>query len=341
MKFNKKFLNNLKLFSVLLQLTLIILAKTCTVCCSETFAIIQKKPGQDTEEKLRKKREGTDISDSDENMETEETLENSDENSENEKSEEPESESLEESSKESAEEEKKPSELVLEFLSEEAKGVVGFIPKKDMDDFAQELDNFYSILTGLNISDESRTALADVKVISMANDAGAFTATNQPDAIFAIESAVKILSSAEKSKYDSDKYEKMKRLSEKFAESGKKTGFCLPENVIFLSDPDFSLQEYAICYNGDVLISIEDLFNDDSEVNHMENNSTIVVKTQEEKVIEIEAGSQEAYCNDAKQIMNSPIINVDGQTYVPCADMAKMLGKNTISSADIPAVIVF
>ena len=72
------------------------------------------------------------------------------------------------------------------------------------------------------------------------------------------------------------------------------------------------------------------------EIEYMDNNSTITVKFND-KILEIAQGSNKAHLEDVQTVMENPVLNIDGVTYVPIS-ILNLLGCKVISCDN--AVIV-
>lgn len=228
---------------------------------------------------------------------------------------------------------------ICNFLSDDVKKIFNSIDNKKASGIFNDLDSIYKRLVEKYENSEHLQNLADLSVLSLFINSGLV----DNEKFSASEIISRILDNYKnitKSKYDSGKYSVMEKDSLAFSETGKKTESCSPENVISLAS-DKILNNYPIKYDGKILVSLEDLFNISEipyDIEYMDNNSTIVIKLRENKVLEIESGNNEAFLNDNRQVMNNPVLNVQGVVYVS-VNLAKSLGCQIIECND--SVVIF
>jgi uncharacterized phage infection (PIP) family protein YhgE len=234
-------------------------------------------------------------------------------------------------------EEEDPDEF-MKFLSDGGREAIQSVPSKNIENIADKISKIYKILKEIDLQSKQLSALADAAILSAAYKENFFPNNTREFAEEVINHATEILNTQNREKYNlKDDYEIMKIKSEKFASLGKKTGSCMPENVIFLSE--FLLNDYPIAYEKEILISVEDFSRKiNAKVNYMENNSTIVIEI-DKKLIEIESGSKEIFINDKKEIMPVAVLNVDGKNYIPCSAM-EAADKTVFGIPSVPVVII-
>jgi GTPase SAR1 family protein len=202
------------------------------------------------------------------------------------------------------------------------------------------------------LSENGDKFLANIFILQIALENEAFGNSQAEEmAKEMINSSISLFSLLEKGKYTYEKYEELTKGMEKFAKSGKKTRKCLPENIITLGDKSIILQDSPICYDDIILVSLEDATRDRvCEVEYMENNAVIVIRvpglknggyaTSKNRLMEIESGKTTAYLDDKEETFRVPVLNFEGNTYVPLADFVKIFGEAAVYVTSIPAVVI-
>ncbi len=246
---------------------------------------------------------------------------------------------IKETSNESSEssEEGKNSYKIYGLLCEDSKLVFSSTDPKKLKEISKELESLYKYLTkNYTISSESYD-IADIAVISLLLKNGMIDSEQSP-AVSKLNEAIETYKSCEKNKYDKNKYDSMQKSSEEFGNKYKKSANCNPESVVSLRE-DKQLNNYPIIYDENILISLNDASNFSGvnpEIEYMDNNSTIAIKFNN-KILEIAQGSNKAQLEDVQTIMENPVLNIDGVTYVP-ASILNLLGCKIINCSN--AVIV-
>ncbi len=137
--------------------------------------------------------------------------------------------------------------------------------------------------------------------------------------------AITALKSYEKQKYGDSEYSDLVTGSEEFSKMGKKAELVYPEQVVFY-DGAFNLKNAPIMYDGHILISIDDLYQYiDASIEYMYNNATMVIQSPD-IILEITAGKNVAYVNDAPKNMVVPVLNVNEKIYIPAEFFAEVYG---------------
>ena len=244
------------------------------------------------------------------------------------------SENKEEIKKDSKEEkddskEESAQHAIYSFLSDYVRYIYDSIDNKKISDINNKFDSAYNRLNEKYIDSEKLTDIADMVVLSLFLNNGMIS----KDVESVNDNMTKYIekySSDTKAKYDEDKYNSMVQKSEEFGSSGKNTSSSLPEKVTSFVFENI-LNNYPIKYENNILISLNDaqnLSNIKCDVEYMKNNATIEIKYND-NFIEIEGGSNQSLLNDSRFMMNNPVLNVKGVTYVPI-DFLNLLGCETI-----------
>lgn len=219
---------------------------------------------------------------------------------------------------------------IYSLLCEDSKLVFSSSDPKKLKEISQELKSVYEYLTkNYAISPESYD-IADIAVISMLLKNGTID-SEKNDSTKKLSEAIETYQNYEKNKYDKNKYNSMQKASEEFGNKYKKSASCNPENVVLLKE-NKSLNNYPIVYNENILISLNDAVNfsgTNPEIEFMDNNATIVIKFND-KILEIEQGSNKAHSDDIQTVMENPVLNIDGVVYVP-ASILNLMGCKTVS----------
>ena len=219
---------------------------------------------------------------------------------------------------------------ISSLLCEDSKLVFSSTDPKKLKEISKELESFYDYLTkNYTISPEAYD-IADIAVISLLLKNGMID-SEQSSAVQKLSEAIETYKSCEKNKYDKNKYNSMQKSSEEFGGKYKKSASCSPESVVSLRE-DKQLNNYPVIYDENILISLNDAANFSGinpEVEYMDNNSTITVKFNGE-ILEIAQGSNKAQLEDVQTVMENPILNIDGVTYVPIS-ILNLLGCKVIS----------
>jgi len=219
---------------------------------------------------------------------------------------------------------------IYSLLCEDSKLVFSSSDPKKLKEISKELKSVYEYLTkNYAISPESYD-IADIAVISMLLKNGTID-SEKNDSTKKLSEAIETYQNYEKNKYDKNKYNSMQKASEEFGNKYKKSASCNPENVVLLKE-NKSLNNYPIVYNENILISLNDAVNfsgTNPEIEFMDNNATIVIKFND-KILEIEQGSNKAHSDDIQTVMENPVLNIDGVVYVP-ASILNLMGCKTVS----------
>ena len=227
---------------------------------------------------------------------------------------------------------------IYNLLSEESKKIFISADAKKLKEISKELKSIYEyIIKNYSVS-EYDYDIADMAVISLLLKNGIID-SDKNYAAQRLEEAIETYKSYEKNKYEQEKYDSMQKSSEIFGNKYKKSASCNPENIISLSE-DKKLNNYPIIYNENILISLNDATNlagINPEIEYMDNNATIVLRF-DDQILEIEQGGNKAQLNDIQTIMENPVLNIDGVTYVP-ASILNLLGRKIISNNN--AVIIY
>ena len=214
---------------------------------------------------------------------------------------------------------------IYEFLSDYVKYIYDSIDNKKISNVNDKFDSAYNRLNEEYIDSEELVDIADMVVLSLFLNNG-FISKDVESVNDNMTKYIEKYSSNTKTKYDEEKYNSMVQKSEEFGSSGKNTSSSLPEKVIsFVSDN--ILNNCPIKYENNILISLNDaqnLSNIKCDVEYMKNNATIEIKYND-NFIEIEGGSNQSILNDSRFMMNNPVLNVKGVTYVPI-DFLNLLG---------------
>lgn len=232
-------------------------------------------------------------------------------------------------SSESSEEEKN-SYKIYYLLCENSKLVFSSTDPKKLKEISKELESLYDYLTKNYTTSPGAYDIADIAVMSLLLKNGMID-SEQSSAVQKLSEAIETYKSCEKNKYDKNKYNSMQKSSEEFGGKHKKSASCSPESVISLRE-DKQLNNYPIIYDENILISLNDAANFSGinpEVEYMDSNSTITVKFNGE-ILEIAQGSNKTQLEDAQTVMENPVLNIDGVTYVPIS-ILNLLGCKVIS----------
>lgn len=220
---------------------------------------------------------------------------------------------------------------IYSLLCEDSKLVFSSADQKKLKEISQELKSVYEYLTkNYAISPESYD-IADMSVISILLKNGIID-SEQNNSAKKLSEAIETYKNYEKNKYDKNKYNSMQKASEEFGNKYKKSSSCSPENLVLLKE-NKSLNNCPIVYDENILISLNDAVNfsgTNPEIEFMDNNAAIVIKFNNNKILEIEQGSNKAHSDDIQTVMENPVLNIDGLVYVP-ASILNLMGCKTIS----------
>lgn len=156
----------------------------------------------------------------------------------------------------------------------------------------------------------------------------------------AINSSVLILVSHERSKYNNDEYSNLIASSIEFGGKGNKTKAIAPTNVVML-DQGFKLKDAAICYDGTVLISIDDVLQFiNGKVQYTNGTSTMAIVT-DDKLIEFTVGKSEAYVNDKAMSTYAPVLSFNAVAYLSVEFIAETFNIAYTSVPDLNVVVMY
>ncbi|GMB10645.1 MAG: hypothetical protein NkDv07_0518 [Candidatus Improbicoccus devescovinae] len=231
--------------------------------------------------------------------------------------------------------------LCISLTSKSAQNILRLVSSEKLKKFEDIFVENYKILIDLKLEERLLSALADIIFLQTVANNDLFPSEDlSSNSQKTIALALKTINSNELEKYSTDDYDAFINDSEDFGNSGKKTGKCLPENVVFFGKK-LTLKNAPVTYDKNVLLSIDDILNlTDGTATYMTQNPTIVLKIPQIGTLEIESGSTVAYVNDKEKSI-PPILNINGKIYLPGEATLNLLGLKSISIPTVPALVIY
>ena len=242
--------------------------------------------------------------------ETSDELDGSEEESEESET----SESTETSEEEQKSESENSSYSIYSLLSSDVKAVFDLAEPDKLSEKSEELSYLYDYLSTKYSSSSNLQDIADMSILNFLTKNDLATPVTQRDLLNYVQN----YKDYQKNKYDDEKYASMDSKSHEFALSANKTGNCPPENVIIIPGGK-ALNNYPVTYDENILISLDDAINIldiNPEIEYMDNNANIIVKFGDNSLV-IVPGKNFVDMNDRRVVLDNPVLNIEGVTYVP------------------------
>lgn len=206
--------------------------------------------------------------------------------------------------------------MVLQSLDEE--GI------KALQETVAEIENLVD-LNDINSLTLGQRSLLDLLMLNEALNQELFNEERTKVAKEALEVAVTVLKSEQKAKYTNEQYSELSSGSQDFSKTGKKAAAVLPEQVVFF-DGAFNLTQAPVMYDGHILLAIDDLYQYiDAKVEYMYNNANMVIQSPG-VTLELTAGKNVAYVNDAPKNIPAPVLSINDKTYISGEFFAETYG---------------
>lgn len=206
--------------------------------------------------------------------------------------------------------------MVLQSLDEEK--------IKGLQTTVSEIENLVDLNDVGSLSLGQRSLL-DLLMLNEAINQEMFSEERLKVAKEALQVAVTILKSEQKTKYTDEQYSNLSSGSQDFAKRGKKAAETLPEQVVFFGGA-FNLTQAPIMYDGHILLAIDDLYQYiDAKVEYMYNNANMVIQSPG-VTLELTAGKNVAYVNDEPKNIAVPVLSLNDKTYISGEFFAETYG---------------
>ncbi len=232
---------------------------------------------------------------------------------------------------------------VKDTLPSGAASVLSNLSEKDMASLAPALagiPNMESIAADPSSASSVDQNIMAIVLLQEAIDQGLLKDDQVTAANDAISSAAASLSSAERGKYTSAEHNALKATSEEFAKTGNKSKSALPEQVV-MANTSFKLKNAAIMYDEQLLISLNDVLQFiNAKVQYTENNGTMAIQSKD-KIVEITSGKNVGYVNDKPLSIPSPVLTVNGITYLSVEFFAQAYDISYINLSDQGVLVMY
>ncbi len=190
-----------------------------------------------------------------------------------------------------------------------------------------------------SLSDVDRTILG-ANIMQSAKDKEVLDENQTQEADNIIALAASALMSSESSKYSGANRSKLIADSQAFAKSANNATAILPEQVV-LANTSFRLTSAPIMYNGQILISLNDILQFvKAEVQYTNSNGTLAIQT-DSLIVEVTRGKNTGYVNDKSTSMPAPVLTFNGATYIPVEFFAQAFSVSYLNAPDQGVFIMY